>query len=385
MMYRCAAHLPVVCWMCFLTHFTSATPCANACQDPHLQLAHGGRADFRGRHATLYNFVSSHNVTMNVKLEEAVFKLGRVTVYGTFITEVHFVLRTNAGRFFNVSYWACNLNDGGWSWFTINGTCSKPHNANVFVLGIHAAKTCDNLKVAIKQESAVVETHEWSFLVRSRPVYDRLSGPKHRIDVTVQQQVGDREFAVRPHGIVGQSFDGDNRPRRGRVDVYPSRDVRANFTTRAMAEGAIDGLASEYEMTWNYDTCFKYSRFSVAASNASKTVEPASLRTSHVQELDDDESLIERMRRLSSCNCATGQTMILPPPPPSPPPPSPPPPSPPPPSPPPPSPPPPSPPPSPPSSPEPPSQPPIPALPGQMESDSVEDVIVIAGSCAERV
>lgn len=37
---------------------------ACACQDPHLNLAHGGRADFRGRHGELYNFLSSKDGAM---------------------------------------------------------------------------------------------------------------------------------------------------------------------------------------------------------------------------------------------------------------------------------------------------------------------------------
>ena len=37
---------------------------ACACQDPHLNLAHGGRADFRGTHGELYNFLSSKDGAM---------------------------------------------------------------------------------------------------------------------------------------------------------------------------------------------------------------------------------------------------------------------------------------------------------------------------------
>lgn len=39
--------------------------------DPHLHLAHGGRADFRGRNNALYNFFSAPGLSVNLKTEEA--------------------------------------------------------------------------------------------------------------------------------------------------------------------------------------------------------------------------------------------------------------------------------------------------------------------------
>ena len=55
----------------------------------HLHFAHGGRADFRGRAGAYYSFLSAPGLALNVKMEEALYKLhgGRLTVNGTFITE----------------------------------------------------------------------------------------------------------------------------------------------------------------------------------------------------------------------------------------------------------------------------------------------------------
>ena len=52
-----------------------AEPCLNsfgsrAFQDPHLNFAHGGQADFRGRHNVLYNFLSAPGLSVNVKSQE---------------------------------------------------------------------------------------------------------------------------------------------------------------------------------------------------------------------------------------------------------------------------------------------------------------------------
>ena len=61
-------------------------------KDPHLHFAHGGRADFRGRHGQLYAFFSAPGVAVNLKTEDATFDTKRpsgavLTVDGSFITE----------------------------------------------------------------------------------------------------------------------------------------------------------------------------------------------------------------------------------------------------------------------------------------------------------
>ena len=55
--------------------------CASAIviKDPHLNFAFGGKADFRGRHNALYNFLSTPSLSVNVKIEEAIFTLGPVS------------------------------------------------------------------------------------------------------------------------------------------------------------------------------------------------------------------------------------------------------------------------------------------------------------------
>ena len=60
-------------------------------QDPHLDLSKGGRADFRGEDGALYNYLSTPGLSVNVRIEEALYTLhdGKLLVNGTFMTEVH--------------------------------------------------------------------------------------------------------------------------------------------------------------------------------------------------------------------------------------------------------------------------------------------------------
>ena len=69
----------------------SGTDVARVRQDPHLDLSKGGRADFRGEDGALYNYLSTPGLSVNVRIEEALYTLhdGKLLVNGTFMTEVH--------------------------------------------------------------------------------------------------------------------------------------------------------------------------------------------------------------------------------------------------------------------------------------------------------
>lgn len=244
----------------------SAPPAASGVQDPHFRLAHGGRADFRGRHGVLYNLLSSSNVSVNVRTENASFALDHLTVDGSFMTEAHVVMLTSEGRFFNISFWASELNRWGWGWGMVNGSCAQGTRLVPFTLSPHRERACDDLRIRVDFSSAIVEAPEWHIQVRGMPVYDRYTGPHHRVDLSLTQRVADDAFVVRPHGIVGQSFDGDGLARTGRLDAYPPRTHNATFVTSAMAEGAIDGTAADYEVPHIFSTDFSYSRFGAAAT-----------------------------------------------------------------------------------------------------------------------
>ena len=122
--------------------------------------------------------------------------------------------------------------------------------------------------------SAVIDTPEFSIEIKGQPVYDRIDGPHHRIDFELAQKVPDDAFSLEPHGLVGQSFDGDGVARTGAIDVYPPRNVTAEFTTSAMAEGAIDGVPSDYKVGTRYETRFEYSAFGAFPSAEMLNYEP---------------------------------------------------------------------------------------------------------------
>jgi len=132
------------------------------------------------------------------------------------------------------------------------------------------SKTVDNVKmsmarkrVASMQSIALTITNgKWEITAWSVPFPNPHYHPgKTLINIKLEPSKGydPEKDPVAPHGIIGQSYDGDNEGIDGAVDDYKGDE----FTTSAMAEGAIEGMAADYKMASKYDTAFKYSRWGV--------------------------------------------------------------------------------------------------------------------------
>jgi len=193
-------------------------------------------------------------LAVNVKTENASFRLDRLTVHGTFLTEAHVVAGPTDNQAL-ASFWAKELNVDNWGWRVINGTCKRRY----FQIGKWGIKQCGDLRIEMAFSSATFGLGNWTVTVRGNHVYDWISGPKHRLDVSFNAR-GDAPARSLPHGIIGQSFSSSS-PRHGRVDEYPEA---GRFTTSAMAEGAIEGEAALYEMPHPHATHFAFSRFDEA-------------------------------------------------------------------------------------------------------------------------
>ena len=124
-----------------------------------------------------------------------------------------------------------------------------------FVLGPHATYECDDLDIEVDYSSATIRATDWEIDAMGQPVRNWISGARHRLDIGTAF-TGNYGQDHRPHGLVGQSFDGSHAPRRGRVDRYPAQ---GNFTTSAMAEGAIDGREQDHRVAQPYGTEFRFS------------------------------------------------------------------------------------------------------------------------------
>jgi len=273
---------------CTDLHTTARTmpPCsaigAHAFRDPHLVLARGGRADFRGRDGHLFAFFSAPGLAVNVKTEEATFGLGNLTVNGSFITEAHVVARVGGAKrkWANASFWASELNAFNTGWQFVNGSCG----GRLFWMGLGLQRRCEELSIGIKYSSATFSVRGWSITVRGNSVHSSTAGARHRLDLSLSAD--SRGVAARslPHGILGQSFSSPVR-REGKVDIYPTAPGR--FTTSAQAEGAIEGSAAMYEVRSPYATDFAFSRFEASEREAELTTAPTSATFSESRRLSE--------------------------------------------------------------------------------------------------
>ena len=144
----------------------------------HLHFAHGGLADFRGRHNTFYSFFSAPGFAVNVKTENSTFLLknlynlgGTLVVNGSFITEIHVVALLGGPKRkpFLASFWASELNQYNTGENMMNGTCGR----GLFFLGTGAAKKCEEMAVHVHYSSATFSVTDWSVKVCPAPAGGR--------------------------------------------------------------------------------------------------------------------------------------------------------------------------------------------------------------------
>lgn len=240
-----------------------ATSSASVTGDPHMQLAYGGRADLRGLPNAWYNLLSTSHIVLNVLTVPATFVLNKLIVHGSYMAKARIVQRLADGGLLNVSFDAATLNDHMQAsrGALVTATCG---DGRLVLERNKGAVSCSGVKVNLNGSTLTLVGSEWFISITGSPVYNRLSGPHHRVDVKLQPLLAEELLASKPHGLVGQSFDGSHVPRFGRLDQYPPLGVYSEFTTYAMAEGAIEGTISDYQLLSEHDTEYKFSRFRAA-------------------------------------------------------------------------------------------------------------------------
>jgi len=224
--------------------------------DPHILGAHGDRADFKGEDRGTYVLLSTARLSLAVMFEHDKFLTphSRLWVQGSWIRSVYWTIRTGAGRLLHISL---NAHNPVW-----NGSSTT------------RTTLLDDVRFSFRDKTLAVQTPDWhtkAVVTKGAPHWGKL-----RMDVEVTPQRGAASGAVAPHGLLGQTFDGDSSPTHGKRDSYDRLDdgtpTRARkgigglVTTSAKAEGAIEGAAEQYRTKAPYDTAFAFSRFGAFAA-----------------------------------------------------------------------------------------------------------------------
>ncbi len=233
----------------------SSQTLASVKQDPHLSLAHGARADWRGVAGIPFAFLSAPTMHVAVVVQESLFGLheGRLTVNGTFISDVFVKMHDDASKEVRVSYHADLIDPkNNFGLYAANASC----NADPFIVHPHTHTDCGpRLSVRRKYSTIVLENEFWATRITPQPVYNRISGLRTRFDVDFEPR---RSPGVAVHGILGQGFQVGRLARNGSVDTYPDSGY---FRTTAMAEGALDGSTADYRLRAPFDHSFKFNMF----------------------------------------------------------------------------------------------------------------------------
>ena len=190
--------------------------------DPHLHFAHGGEADFRGEDGYLYAMLHHSGLAVNVLFEACAFFLSDLVlkVRGTFVTDVFIKAVTEAtGRTVRIEF-TPNMPPTP----IIHGLEGGTRR----VLPGRPPLVVEDLSIAVTQndntEVLHVRTAGWAIDATARLIQRSATSGKKQVDLSfapLQDPLAPNPKTgkvVAPHGLVGQSFDGDDIAVDGKKD-----------------------------------------------------------------------------------------------------------------------------------------------------------------------
>ena len=275
--------------------------------DPHVHGADGDSADFKGADGGIYSLLSAPDLSFTARFRYADFvsPYSRQLVHGSFVRGAYWNVRVpSTGRVLRVSF-TCEPEQRAIE--VVDGDGDEPADVISHVRGrwtrrhcstssagegaLPMARRCANsslpmagrwtlrrsidggdVEIALANVKGstrlTLATRSW------RTVAECTAAQPHhgirRLNVKVHPKARSALAPVAPHGLLGQTFDGDGLPINGHRDDYTKRHVNASrhhpggvISTLSLGEGAFEGSADDYRLpdASPFATAFKYSRF----------------------------------------------------------------------------------------------------------------------------
>jgi len=249
--------------------------------DPHFYGADGDRIDFKGKDNTVYNLLSAYGLALNALFTHVTFFMGgmcercsRKTVHGSFMKVAYFRARTSTGTMLTVEYKADEPSHAA---LTTSGAGEEAlpfATEGDITVSQKMPDTIehkqDDVSVTLTRKHAreaavAVRNGDFEVTAASRYLgYAEQNKYMKRLDVSIKPLKDVARSEVAPHGLLGQTFDGDGVAVDGALDDYSANVVY----TKALGEGAIEGQAADYELPPNapFSSVFKYTRFDAHAA-----------------------------------------------------------------------------------------------------------------------
>jgi len=164
------------------------------------------------------------------------------------------------GRTLNIEYTATDNHGSGKH--APKATVHELGMADISVTAGGPVVSIENVLVSISEsnELNITTAGRWSVGAKLTAYpFAKLNQAKRLLDIKIVALYDADRDVVAPHGIIGQSWDGDDYKVDGNTDH--SKAYATESTTAAQAEGAIEGNYLDYKVGSPFSVDFKYSRF----------------------------------------------------------------------------------------------------------------------------
>jgi len=273
--------------------------------DPHFLTGHGDRFDFKGTDGGVYNMLSAQGLSCNVEFVQSNFSTpGRhqKLVEGSFMQRMYITVKVNETQYLHLEYSATSPNQ---FLYALSHKESSPDGSREALTTHteHMPILMPELKAKVKSRTFILETSKWRIQAAAKTIPTiqnarTCADGRCILNVNFKPLYDVEKDLVAPHGLVGQSFDGDELAVTGATDDYSSNHV----ITKAMGEGAIEGIHADYLMLGKFSTEFRFSRFSKTHAkprdvSALKGVKaPAGIKKHNVAAaVDDTHSVLDAL------------------------------------------------------------------------------------------
>jgi hypothetical protein len=261
----------------------AAPPPPSITGDPHFYGGDGDRFDFAGVNNTVYSLFSASRLALNALFVKTTFVMGYPngptcpycklkTVHGSFVKVAYFRALTAGGKTALVEY---RTDEPSHALLSVE---DKEGDAPLVETEVKVSKfktdsvqyTVDDVTVHLTRKhyrEAAVTVSNGDFELQAVSMHlpwAEQNKYQKRLDVSIKVKRDVRSLKVPLHGLVGQTFDGDGVAVDGALDDYSGKEV----FTKAMGEGAIEGVAADYVISRAdpFSTAFKYNRFGASSA-----------------------------------------------------------------------------------------------------------------------
>jgi len=240
--------------------------------DPHFVGGDGDLFSFRGGNGTVYALHSSRHLQVNARFVAHTFAMGgtcaacdRKRVHGSLIKSLYGSVLTAGGVTVRVEYSADAPSRAQLTTVSADGvalsTEMEVKQKSPDATQVQVDEAVVRLTRTHSRKASLVISND-DFEIEAASVFLGWAAQNQnqkRLDVAIRPRKEVASLRVAPHGLIGQTFDGDAMAIDGAVDDY-STDI---VTTKAMGEGAIEGLPTDYEISRSdpFSPSFKYARY----------------------------------------------------------------------------------------------------------------------------